>query len=170
MVAQFYNSSITADLSGWFLLHCGGTIAWLFLFTRSYLSVAAIALMLTTIAVGLCYARVQRWRAIDNSGWPRGVASVAFSLFFGWLLLATVLGIATATRLKSSIGLKLTVWSVVYVSVLVTQCIVLDPCLSLPIAWGAMFRAYRDDAVAAPFALLFLANFVGILGASRGLS
>lgn len=168
VVGQFYDETVASRLSGWFLAQCVLTVAWLFLFTRKWLISASVSLILLCVAVGFCYGRIQTWKTITRHSWPRVVASVTFSIYFGWTLLASILGVCVASRTSPLLPtwLKATVWTLLLVAVLIVQVSVLDPLLSLPLAWGAFMRAQRNDTVAYPFASGFVMVFVGVQIAS----
>ena len=158
VVAQFFDDRVARALDVAFLVHCAGTIAWLYMFTSDHVKTASLFLVVTTVAVGVCYGRVQAWRTMTT--WPSVVATIAFSIFFGWSLLAAVLNLSIAVRAPSAV--RLPVWLVLFAVVLAVQCVTLDPLLSLPLAWGALNRAMRGDPIAYVFGLLFLGATVGV--------
>lgn len=158
MVAQFFDQDTCRALDVAFLVHCAGTIAWLYMFTSTYVRTASIFLLITTAAIGVCYGRVQQWRTMDS--WPVAIASLTFSIFFGWSLLASVLNLSITFDISPK--MRIPVWSLLFCSVLPVQLVTLDPLLSLPIAWGAARRAVRDDSIAHVFSILFLACSVGV--------
>ena len=158
MVAQFYDERTCRALDVAFLVHCAGTIAWLYMFTSTYVRTASLFLLITTAAIGVCYGRVQQWRTMAS--WPAAVASVSFSVFFGWSLLASVLNLSIT--LDASPKTRIPMWTLLFCTVSTVQLVTLDPLLSLPIAWGSARRAVRDDSVARVFSLLFLANTLGV--------
>lgn len=168
-VAQFCDASIARDLSGWYVAQCVATIVWLLAFVRQRIRTAAVALVITTALVGVCYARTQRWRGIALERWPRAVTSVAFSIFWGWTVAAGVIGLATtvSSRRPSLVRFRAVVWMTVWVAILAVQTVALDPVLSLPLAWAAAWRATRDDSTAAVAAVGFALNSLVVRATSR---
>ena len=153
--AQFYDPLIVKALSGWFILSCAGTIAWLVLYTRQRLIAAAVSLCLTTVCIGLCYARVQTWRAIAHVGWPRVVATVTFSLYFGWTLLAACLNLLQTTPPKWAAALGRIAYVLAYATVTAVGFALRDPLIGLPLGWATVLRGLiRCDPLAGAFGAL----------------
>ena len=162
-VAQFYDTNIASDLRGWYLAQCVTTVAWLIAFTRRRIKSAAVALVATTVLVGVCYARAQTWRGIAYQAWPRVVTTVAFSIFFGWTVVASIIALATTVPDQSiAERSRALVWITAWVVVLAVQVVVLDPLLSLPLAWAAAWRATRGDTAAGVASLGFALSFIGV--------
>lgn len=142
-VAQFYDPSIVRHLSGWFALSCAGTIAWLMAYTRTYLKSATIILVLTTASIGLCYGRVQVRSTWQDAAWSRVIASVTFSLYFGWTLVATALNTLQASHLQGRVGhttLQIAGYTMLYAVVAGLAFSRKDPCIVLPLGWAALWR------------------------------
>lgn len=162
-VAQFYEPSIAADLKGWYIAQCITTIAWLLAFTRRHVKTAAAALVVTTALVGVCYARAQRWRDVAHQAWPRATTTVALSIFWGWAVVASVMGLATTVASKSVLArVRGWVWLAVWSAILAVQISLVDPLLSLPLAWAAAWRAVRGDRVAAVASCAFALSYFGV--------
>lgn len=162
-VAQFYDTSIASDLRGWYIAQCITTIAWLIAFTRKHIKTAAVALVATTALVGVCYARTQKWRSIAYQSWPRVTTTVTLSIFWGWTVVASVISLATLVPNQSIVErFRALVWTTVWLAVLAVQVVLLDPLLSLPLAWAAAWRATRGDSTAAAAAIAFALSFIGV--------
>lgn len=162
VVAQLYDPSIAHDWGPFFLIQCAGIVAWLLLFTRDQTKWAALTLVASTACVGLAYARCQRWKHIRRENLGRQFTSVAFSLYFGWLLLASTLSVCVALNVRQAHFLaRAAVWLCLFVAVATTQSVLLDPLLGLTLAWGAFgVGARRQDLVAWSACCLFVLAFV----------
>lgn len=168
-IAQFYDTEIVHRLSGWFLLSCAGTIAWLLSYTRSCIKMAATVLALTTACIGVCYARVQYW-SLDrtDASWPRILTSVTFSLYFGWTLLATALNGLQICRLKERKLTQIAAYVPLYAVFTAIGFTLKDPCIGIPFAWATLWRgAWMHDALSLGVGVLAAATSIAI-GIYRG--
>lgn len=168
VTAQFYDARIVSDWGPFFVLQCAATVGWLVSFTSQWTRLSALFLAGALVFVGICYAKSQRWRTIRSASPAQRVVSVAFSFYFGWILLATILNGAVAFRVsEASVLLRSTVWICVVASVVTTQATLLDPVLGITTAWGALGTAIRyKDPVAAIACAALVASFVGVQATS----
>ncbi len=164
-VGQYYDHAVVESLSGWFLLSCAGNIAWLYLYTHENLRLSALTLFLTTAAIGVAYARVQVWSTIASATWSRIVASVTFSLYFGWTLLASLLNLLqiAPAKIRQNLALTISAYGGSYITVSLLGFALQDPCICLPLAWASLWRGIvRRDAIAAVVGSLALLTSVSI--------
>lgn len=148
--AQFFDGRIADRLSGWFLLSTAATLAWLHLYTRGHVLVSGAALFAATAFVSASYVRVQQWPSVSDEGWPLGLATVTFSLYLGWMLVATVLGISQAAHHKKwrSRGLDQMLLLILFTAVGIAAFVAKDPVVGVGLAWAALSKATlaRDAA------------------------
>lgn len=149
--SQFFDSSVVRDFSGWFVLSCAATTAWLLAYTRSYLKTAAVLLALTTACIAVCYARVQSWSSkMQSATWVRVLASVTFSLYLGWAILATSLNSLQVLRVGENLTVKIAAYLVLYASITAVGFSMGDPCVGVPFAWAALWKGvWTRDLVSA---------------------
>ena len=152
-VAQFSESRIADRLSGWFLLSTAATVAWLQLYTRGLICSAAVAICAATAFVSASYVRVHEWPSVRDEGWRLGLTTVTFSLYLGWMLVATALSISQAAHHKELGGrcLDPLLLLVLFAAVGVTAFVAKDPFVGVGLAWAAVCKAAaaRDAASAA---------------------
>lgn len=170
IVAQFFDAPLARALALPLLFQAALNIAWIVLFTRERVRVAAIALFGIAASVGVCYARV---RALDDATlWPRAIARATFSIYLGWVCLASVLNTWIALGGPARVyppardrAMRATVWTIIFAASALVQWFATDPLLTLPIAWGAAFRARRGagDGVAGAFGALLVATSIATL-------
>ena len=168
-IAQFYDTGIIHRLSGWFILSCAGTLAWLLLYTHSCIKTSAAVLALTTACIGVCYARVQYWSfEWTGASWPRILTSVTFSLYFGWTLLATALNALQIFRLEEQKLTQIAAYVPLYTVLTAVGFTLQDPCIGIPFAWATLWRgAWMRDALSLSVGILAATTSIAI-GIYRG--
>lgn len=150
VIAQFFNPDIAADWGPYFMLQCATNIAWLFSFVHGNVRVSAVFIVASTAFVVIVYLRCQRWSSIRSASNAYRLTSVAFSLYLGWLLLASVAGVSVAAGVhRANVFLRCSVWLILVASVVALQASFMDPLLSVTAGWGAFGVSVRHgDAVA----------------------
>ncbi|HRE47587.1 MAG TPA: hypothetical protein PLD47_07680 [Aggregatilineales bacterium] len=86
---------IIGKISGWFILSSVGNIAWLFLSLANQTAISTLAMLVILVSLIIIYLRLGIWRGGGSSreGW---LVHTSFSIYLGWITVATVANIAAA--------------------------------------------------------------------------
>ena len=162
VIAQFFDRALASALAVPFFVQAVCNVAWIVLFTQARVRAAGAMLIGVTASVGVAYARARALAEI-HATWPRALARGTFALYLSWTLLASVLGLSIAFGAPAhwrpparDRAIRIAVWLALWAAVATTQWCTTEPLISLPIAWGAAFRAQRGDGVSAVFSALFV--------------
>ena len=133
----------TAGKIGWFfILSCVANIAWLFLWQFEYLTVSVVLMFVLFASLLMVYLRLGVGKA--SVSWRERLAvHVPFSVYFGWITIASIANVSAALVSVglNELGLGAETWGilVIMVALLITALVVLtrrDPAYGLVIVWA----------------------------------
>lgn len=107
-----YSTKVREDIGLWFAISCAANIAWIFLwhYDKIGLSTICIALLLVTLIVIR-----NKLGSVDGNPLQRAAAKTGFSVYFGWIIAATIANISVLlTKIGwNGWGLSADFWTIV---------------------------------------------------------
>jgi len=141
---DYYQKAID-KITPLFIVTCLLNIAWIVLF--SFVLVELSTLFILAYAIGLALLCQQLLKIHDGKRW---LLPLTFGLYTGWLMIATVVNVATAlVKLDwNGFGIADSIWAIIILIasallVLVVQLRIKNAALPLPVAW-AYFGIYQN--------------------------
>lgn len=111
---------IISKIGYWFVLSCIGNITWLYLFLNNQVGISTIAMLLILVSLIAIYLRLDIGRA-NVSNAVRWSVHIPFSIYLGWISVATVANISAALYEAGSVtgwlGIGPDVWAVVMMAI-----------------------------------------------------
>lgn len=133
----------------WFMVTCAMNIAWLFAWHYYQIGLSVIIIFLYLISLIIVYKRV--YTAYEETKKERWFVSIPFSVYLGWLSIATIADVATwLTAIHwDGWGLPAITWSCIMLGVgallgLLFKIFLYDRAYVLVIMWGIAGIGYRQ--------------------------
>jgi hypothetical protein len=133
----------------WFLISSIGNITWLALFLYDLVAVSTIAMFVILVSLIMIYLRLGIGRTPVSSR-ERWFVHIPFSIYLGWITVATVANIAAMLYVGGSVnsflGITADVWAVIMMLVATALALILlftrrDIAYALVVVW-AVFGIY----------------------------
>lgn len=133
----------------WFLLSSIGNVAWLVLFLNDLVAVSTVAMLIILVALIMIYLRLDIGRAPVSSR-ERWLVHIPFSIYLGWISVATVANIAAMLYVGGSVisflGITADIWAVIMMLVATLLALIMlfnrrDIAFALVVVW-AVFGIY----------------------------
>ena len=133
-----------------FVANCVFNIAWILLWCNHYVGLSVPVILLMTATAGVLYGRTYYW-FIDlqesEAGWIKYVAiRLPFSVYFSWLLVASVLSVLVATATDDSVWKSFFAICIIAVLQLGVAYDFDDPVVAAVGVWALCGIASRTDA------------------------
>jgi hypothetical protein len=154
------NNPIIAQIGWWFILSCIGNSVWLILFLGNQLVLSTIAMLLILVSLIVIYLRLGIGRGKVERA-ERFAVQVPFSIYLGWITVATVANFATMLYeqgfVMDFVGISADVWAVVMmvIAAVIALAMVLrhrDIAFALVVVWAisGIYARPFDTATFAP--------------------
>ncbi|MBE9177746.1 tryptophan-rich sensory protein [Oculatella sp. LEGE 06141] len=148
--AQRHNATLHR-VGYWLILACLAQIAWVSLFTRQqfWLSVLAMLVILGSLIGAYLHLRT----GLGRSRQERWLAHIPFSIYLGWIAVATIVNVASALYDSGwNGGMSPDVWTIIMlvVGVIVAAIVILqraDIAFTLVFVWAYVAIAVRQATV-----------------------
>lgn len=127
MPSQRDNPLIT-DIGYWFVLSSLGNIAWLFLFLNLQTAASTVAMLILLFSLIMIYMNLDigRTRVSRTEKWA---VHIPFSIYLGWITVATVANVAAALYeagfTTSFLGIDADLWAVIMMTVAVAITLIM---------------------------------------------
>ena len=156
------NNPIISRIGYWFIVSCLSNIAWLMLFLNNLVAESTIAMAVLLISLVMIYVRLGIGRE-SVSQTVRWAVHIPFSIYLGWISVATVANIAAmlyvGDQVTGFLGISADIWAVVmmFIAVVLGLAMILrhnDIAYVLVIIWaliGIYVRPF-DTELFAPLA------------------
>lgn len=140
------DNPLITDIGYWFILSNIANIAWLFLFINLYTAASTIAMLALLFSLIMIYLRLDIGRA-QVSRAEKWAVHIPFSIYLGWISVATVANIAAALYeagyVTSFLSIAADIWTVIMMVVasLITLILIFqrgDIAYSLVFIWALM--------------------------------
>jgi hypothetical protein len=146
---QVGGKSAVERIGIFFILSCIGNMAWIVLWHYEYVGFALIAMLLILFSLIAIYTRVNS-KEYELSSKERLFLSYPFSIYLGWITLATILNV-TALLVDigwNGFGISEQIWTlVIFAAILLISFISLkvrqDMVYNLVFLWGLFGIAYK---------------------------
>ncbi|MEL7435572.1 MAG: TspO/MBR family protein, partial [Chloroflexota bacterium] len=113
--------SVARQIGGWFIISCVGNVAWLLLFLYSQLWLSTVAMLVILGSLLVIYTRLNIGLNKDATWGERLAVHVPFSIYLGWISVATVANFSTALFDSGSItafaGIDSATWAAIMMGV-----------------------------------------------------
>lgn len=159
--AQRANPAI-ARIGWWFALSCAGNVVWLVLFLNNQVAASTAAMLVILVSLLAIYLRLDIGRAAVSSA-ERWAVHIPFSIYLGWITVATVANISATLYEGGSVtaflGVGADVWAALMMLVAALLAVAMiftrgDIAFPLVVVWalvGIYVRPF-DTEVFAPLA------------------
>ncbi len=137
---------LIARVGWWFVLSCVGNSVWLILFLNNQVVASTAAILLLFVSLLAIYLRVGIGRTAVNST-VRWSVHIPFSIYLGWVSVATVANIAAALYVSGSVtsfaGITADVWAVILMLIATGLALAMlftrnDIAYALVIVWAVL--------------------------------
>ena len=122
------NNPIIDRIGYWFILSSIGNSLWLILFLNDQTGLSTLAMLLLLVSLLAIYLRLGIGRT-PVSALERWVVHIPFSIYLGWITVATVANIAAALYVEGNVtafaGISADVWTVVMMAVAAVLSVVM---------------------------------------------
>lgn len=140
-------------ISAWFIVSCIANITWMFLWHYEYIALSVVAMLTLLISLIAIYLNTHRPH-YEVKEMERWFAQIPFSIYLGWISIATIANISAALVVHGwgGWGLSGPVWSVILIScaTLLTLTMLIkyhDITYALVIAWATIGIIYNFSDV-----------------------
>lgn len=140
-----YNDTINA-ISYWFLVSSTANVLWTISFAYLQIALSTVLIFILLISLNMIIKNLSK---LTSSIKP--IFSLAFGMYAGWVLIATVLNVSiTLVQLKwSGLGLGDTIWAniILLVSLLIVALVTFNTknmIIPLPVSW-AYYAIYNKE-------------------------
>ncbi|MCB9459760.1 MAG: tryptophan-rich sensory protein [Anaerolineaceae bacterium] len=114
-----HGDEVVEKIGWWFVLSCVGNITWLYLFLNDQIAISTIAILLILISLIAIYLRLGIGRAVSRA--LKWAVHIPFSIYLGWVSVATVANIAAALYAAGNemmlFGIAADVWTVIMMAI-----------------------------------------------------
>ena len=140
------DNPLITDIGWWFVLSNIANIAWLFLFINLYTAASTIAMLVLLFSLIMIYLRLDIGRAKVSRA-EKWAVHIPFSIYLGWISVATVANVAAALYegdfVTSFLGIGADLWTVIMMVVAVGITLVMifqrgDIAYALVVIWALM--------------------------------
>ncbi|MCA9887181.1 MAG: tryptophan-rich sensory protein, partial [Anaerolineae bacterium] len=114
-----HGDEVVEKIGWWFVLSCVGNITWLYLFLNDQIAISTIAILLILVSLIAIYLRLGISRAVSRA--LKWAVHIPFSIYLGWVSVATVANIAAALYAAGNemmlFGITADVWTVIMMAI-----------------------------------------------------
>lgn len=114
-----HGDEVVEKIGWWFVLSCVGNITWLYLFLNDQIAISTIAILLILVSLITIYLRLGIGRAVSRA--LKWAVHIPFSIYLGWVSVATVANIAAALYAAGNemmlFGITADVWTVIMMAI-----------------------------------------------------
>ncbi|MAU09742.1 MAG: tryptophan-rich sensory protein [Anaerolineaceae bacterium] len=111
-----HGDEVVGKIGWWFVLSCIGNISWLYLFLNDQTAISTIAILLILVSLIVIYQRLGIGRTAVSMA-RRWAVHIPFSIYMGWVSVATVANIAAALYVGGNetalFGISADIWTVI---------------------------------------------------------
>jgi hypothetical protein len=112
--------AVLERIGPWFIVSSVANIAWLILFLNDQVGLSMVAMLVLLVSLLVIYVRLDIGRAAVSTA-VRLAVHIPFSIYLGWITVATVANIAAALYVEgnvaSFVGIGADVWAVIMIAV-----------------------------------------------------
>lgn len=141
MIANHSKASTAAlidTISVPFWVSCAANILWIITFSYEWIGISTALILIYVVSLSILNGRLK-----TPDGLGQKVNALAFGLYNGWLIIATVVNVsAFLVQLQwNGFGLRADIWAlIVLIAALLIACLIQlrlrNAALTLPLAWG----------------------------------
>jgi hypothetical protein len=137
---------IIGKIGWWFVLSSIGNVTWLILFLNNQVALSTVAMLVILVSLLAIYLRLGIGRAAVSRG-ERWAVHVPFSIYLGWITVATVANISAmlydAGNVTAFLGISADVWAVIMMSIAAVIALAMvftrgDAAFALVVVWALL--------------------------------